>query len=46
VYDDGGTIVLVFNNFVEAHSTELAHGKIGANWECDGIKIAERWWFA
>jgi peptide/nickel transport system substrate-binding protein len=46
VHDDGGQVVLVFNNFVEAHSTELAHGKIGANWECDGIKIAERWWFA
>ncbi len=46
VHDDGGVIVLVFNNFVDAASKELAHGKLAANWEADGLKIAERWWFA
>jgi peptide/nickel transport system substrate-binding protein len=46
VHDDGGTIVLVFNNFVDAHSTQLAHGEIAPNWEADGLKIGERWWFA
>ena len=46
VHDDGGVVVLVFNNFVEAHSKQLAHGEIAANWEADGLKIAERWWFA
>jgi len=24
----------------------VPHGKIAPNWECDGLKIAERWWFA
>ena len=27
-------------------SKKLAHGDIAANWECDGMKIAKRWWFA
>jgi peptide/nickel transport system substrate-binding protein len=46
VHDDCGQIVLVFNNYVEAGSTKLAHGPIAPNWECDGFKIGERWWFA
>ncbi|MND03047.1 hypothetical protein D3C83_226810 [compost metagenome] len=46
VHDDGGQVVLVFNNFVEAHSTKLAYSKVASNWEADGLKIAERWWFA
>jgi peptide/nickel transport system substrate-binding protein len=45
LHDNGGTIVLVFNNYVEAQSSKLAHGVITPNWECDGLKIAERWWF-
>jgi peptide/nickel transport system substrate-binding protein len=46
VHDDGGQIVLVFNNFVDAHSKKLSHGDVAANWEADGLKIAERWWFS
>jgi peptide/nickel transport system substrate-binding protein len=46
VHDDGGVIVLVFNNIVEAHSKQLAHADIAPNWEADGLKLAERWWFA
>jgi len=46
VHDDGGVIVLVFNNYVEAGSKKVGHGPVAANWECDGLKIAERWWFA
>ena len=45
-HDDGGTIVLVFNNLVSAHSKKLAHGAIAPNWEVDGLRLAERWWFA
>ena len=44
VHDDGGTMVIVFDNYVEANSKKLAHGPIAANWEADGMKIAERWW--
>ena len=46
LHDDGGIIVLVFNNYVEANSKKLAHATIVLNWEADGLKIAERWWFA
>ena len=46
IHDDGGAIVLVFNHIVEAYSKKLAHGKIASNWEADGFRIAERWWFA
>ncbi|HLF21119.1 MAG TPA: ABC transporter substrate-binding protein [Aestuariivirga sp.] len=46
VHDDGGLINLVFNNFVDAYSDKLAHGPTAANWENDGLRIAERWWFA
>ncbi|RVA99852.1 hypothetical protein EN918_39775 [Mesorhizobium sp. M7A.F.Ca.CA.004.05.1.1] len=45
-HDDGGSIVLVFNNFVSAQSKKLAHGDVAPNWENDGLKMAERWWIA
>jgi peptide/nickel transport system substrate-binding protein len=46
IHDEGGVIVLVFNNFVTANSKKLAHGDVAPNWENDGLKIAERWWMA
>jgi len=46
VHDDGGAIVLVFNNYVTAHTNALAHGDVANNWECDGYRLPERWWFA
>jgi peptide/nickel transport system substrate-binding protein len=46
VHDDGGLINMVFNSFVDAHSATLAHGEVAANWPMDGMKVAERWWFA
>jgi peptide/nickel transport system substrate-binding protein len=46
VHDDGGLVNAVFNNFVDAHANTLAHGDTAANWPLDGMKIAERWWFA
>jgi peptide/nickel transport system substrate-binding protein len=46
VHDDGGVLVIVFDNYVESNSKKLAHGHIAANWEADGMKIAERWWMA
>jgi len=46
VHDDCGNIILAFNNLVGAHTTRLAHGQVGSNADLDGMKIAERWWFA
>jgi peptide/nickel transport system substrate-binding protein len=45
LHDDGGLINLVFNSYVEAHVKNLGHGKVAANWQLDGMRIAERWWF-
>ena len=47
VNDDGGTICPMFANYINAHSKKLAHGSsVASNWDLDGGKIAERWWFA
>jgi len=47
IHDDGGAIVAMWANFILAHTKSLAHGPdIAANWENDGNKISERWWFA
>jgi peptide/nickel transport system substrate-binding protein len=42
--EDGGVIVIMFNNYVSAHSDQVAHGEIAGNWDIDGMKIASRWW--
>lgn len=46
LHDDGGVIVLMFNNFVDAHSKQVAHGDLNSNFDVDGGYIAERWWMA
>jgi peptide/nickel transport system substrate-binding protein len=45
LHTDGGVIVMVFNNLLHAHSDKLGHGELAPNWENDGLKVAERWWF-
>jgi peptide/nickel transport system substrate-binding protein len=45
VHDDGGQIVLIFNSIIAANTTSLAHGEIAGNWEVDGLRLAEKWWF-
>ena len=45
--DDGGTVVPLFAADVQAAHADLRHGPvIGADWEMDGMKVAERWWWA
>ena len=47
IHDDGGAIVPMFANYIMAHSKKLAHEpSVAANWEMDGNRLAERWWFA
>jgi peptide/nickel transport system substrate-binding protein len=47
INDDGGTICPMFANYIIAHSKKVAHGAdVASNWDLDGCKIAERWWFA
>ncbi len=46
LHDDGGIIVLMFNDFVSAHSKKVAHGELNSNFDHDGEYIYKRWWFA
>ena len=46
LHDDGGLVNVVFNSYVDAHANTLAHGETAANFPLDGMKLAERWWFA
>jgi len=45
VHDEGGQIVLVWNTILGANATNLSHGEIAGNWEVDGLRLAEKWWF-
>lgn len=45
VRDDGGTVVPMFSADLSAATDKLAHGKLAANWELDGFKAPERWWY-
>ncbi|MBT8361636.1 MAG: ABC transporter substrate-binding protein [Desulfobacterales bacterium] len=44
--DDSGTILPMYNQMVEASSAKLAHGPISGHMALDGMRNAERWWFA
>lgn len=46
VRDDGGAIIPMFANFVYAMSDKVAHASdVSADWDLDGLKFTERWWF-
>jgi len=46
VSNDGGALVAMFANNVDAASTQLGNsGQIGGNWGLDGGRLMERWWF-
>ena len=36
VHDDGGQIVLMFNNYVGALSTKIGHGEFNTDFDHDG----------
>ncbi len=44
--DEGGVVVPLFNNYVFAVSSQIQHGAMQGNWDLDGGKFVERWWFA
>jgi peptide/nickel transport system substrate-binding protein len=46
INDDGGTIMPFYNNMVWARGKNVRHGQLAANWDTDGAKLSERWWFA
>jgi len=43
----GSTVIPMYANFVDAASTALTHGEnLGNNYQMDGSRFAERWWFS
>ncbi|MDP5359300.1 MAG: ABC transporter substrate-binding protein [Paracoccaceae bacterium] len=45
--DDGGAIIPMFANYVQALSTKVATGDtVGNLWQMDNARMAERWWMA
>ena len=45
VSNEGGVVVPLFNNYVFATSDKIGHGELAGNWDLDGSKLTERWWF-
>jgi peptide/nickel transport system substrate-binding protein len=45
VRDEGGVVVPMFAADLSATSDKIAHGPVAANWEMDGLRAPERWWF-
>ena len=46
VRDQGGVVVPMFANYVFAMTDKVTHGTLSGNWDMDGDKFHERWWFA
>ena len=46
VSNDGGVVIPVFANWVFAMNKKVQHDDMAGNWDLDGGKGAERWWFA
>ena len=45
--DDGGVIIPMFANYVQAVSTKIATSEtVGNLWQMDNGRMAERWWMA
>ena len=45
IHDDGGCLLPMFNNMVWARRKNVRHGQLATNWDTDGAKLSERWWF-
>jgi peptide/nickel transport system substrate-binding protein len=46
VRDEGGVVIPMIANMVDAASTKLKFENPAGNWELDGMRLCERWWFA
>ena len=46
VRDEGGVVIPMIANMVDAASDKVKFDKPAGNQELDGLRICERWWFA
>ena len=40
-----GVIIHTFEDYVDAAHDRVQHGDLAGNWQADGKKAPERWWF-
>jgi peptide/nickel transport system substrate-binding protein len=45
IHDTGGAVVFAFANTVDATTKKIGHDQLGSDWDLDGSRAAERWWF-
>jgi len=45
VSDEGGAVIPVFADFVDAADTKVRFSDLSSNWQLYGLRAAERWWF-
>lgn len=45
IAEDGGMIAPLWADFLDATSDKVAHAELGNDWELDGARASERWWF-
>ena len=44
---DGGALIPMFANYIHALNKNVMHDEqVAGNWNLDGSKAAERWWFS
>lgn len=46
VRDEGGVVIPMIANLIDAASDKLRFENPAGNWELDGMRLCERWWFA
>jgi peptide/nickel transport system substrate-binding protein len=46
VHEEGGVIIPLFGNNIEVARNNVGFENLAGNWELDGHRCAERWWFA
>jgi peptide/nickel transport system substrate-binding protein len=43
--DEGAAVIPMIANMVDAASSKLKFENPAGNWELDGMRLTERWWF-
>lgn len=46
MHEQAGIVVPVFADFLDAKRSNVMHGEVSSDWDLDGGRAAERWWFA
>ena len=46
IRDDGGSVIPIFTDFVDAANSNVKFDNLSGHYELDGARCSERWWFA